>query len=502
LKYLELSDVAAQDMARAFDASPNPYTLLTADFCYAGVNQAYLDVVGRERDELIGRNLFELFDGGGQDDQARENSRRLQASFERVLQTGKADHLALIHYPIETTDDAGRTRIEDRYWSATHTPIRGADGKVAYILQHTTDITELQNLRKRVLGDRDQATVADLLSSNVLARAEHLQSDNLRLQSERNRLLDIFMQAPGFIAVLTGPDFVFQMHNEAYAELTGHRALNGRPVVEALPEIVAQGFLNLLSQVRETGETFEGHAMPVQLGTGPDGAMRTRYLDFVYQPLRDGQGDVAGVFVQGHDVTDVVEAGNRQKLMIDELNHRVKNTLATVQSIAMQTARTHADPETFAEGFQARLMSLSHTHNLLTRTHWEGAELADILTHETEAHGSTRILPNGPAVYLDPAQALSLGMILHELATNAAKHGALKSGDGRVLVDWTVRDGEVSLVWREIDGPPVMVSEHRGFGSRLVERNVRHDLAGQSRFDYAPDGLIFSLTFPLERTAS
>lgn len=502
MKYLELSDVAARDMARAFDASPNPYTMLTPDFRYAGVNQAYLNVVGRERNDLIGQNLFDIFDGGGENEQALANSRQLRASFERVLKTGQPDHIALIHYPIEVIDPQGQTRIEDRYWSATHTPIRGADGDVAYILQHTTDITELQNLRKRVAGDRDQATVADLLSSNVLARAEHLQTDNLRLQSERNRLLDIFMQAPGFIAVLTGPDFVFQMHNEAYAELIGHRALNGKPVAEALPEIVAQGFLNLLIQVRETGEAFEGHAMPVQLGTGPDGALRTRYLDFVYQPLRDGVGDVAGVFVQGHDVTDVVEAGNRQKLMIDELNHRVKNTLATVQSIAMQTARTHAEPETFAEGFQARLMSLSHTHNLLTRTHWEGADLADILTHETEAHGSTRILPNGPVVSLDPAQALSLGMIFHELATNAAKHGALQSGAGRVLVDWTVQDGQVSLVWREIDGPPVVMSEHRGFGSRLIERNVRHDLAGQFRFDYAPGGLIFSLTFPLERTAS
>ncbi|MBL0947348.1 MAG: PAS domain-containing protein [Brevundimonas sp.] len=486
-------------MARAFDASPNPYTMLTRDFCYAGVNQAYLDAVGREREDLIGRNLFDLFDGGGQSEQAHENARQLRASFERVLKNGEPDHLALIHYPIEVTDADGLTRIEDRYWSATHTPIRGADGKVAYILQHTMDITELQNLRKRVLGDQDKATVMDLLSSNVMARAEHLQSDNLRLQSERNRLLDIFMQTPGFIAVLTGPNFVFQMHNEAYAELTGHRSLNGRPMVEAMPEIVAQGFLDLLKQVRDTGETFEGRAMPVQLSSGPDGALRTHYLNFVYQPLRDGQGDVAGVFVQGHDVTDVVEAGNRQKLMIDELNHRVKNTLATVQSIAMQTARTHADPESFAEGFQARLMSLSHTHNLLTRTHWEGAELADILTHETEAHGATRILPNGPAVSLDPAQALSLGMIFHELATNAAKHGALQSGDGRVLVDWSVQDGQVSLVWREIDGPPVAVSEHKGFGSRLMERNVRHDLAGQCRFDYAPDGLIFSLTFPLER---
>lgn len=489
-------------MARAFDASPNPYTMLTPDFCYAGVNQAYLDVVGRERDDLIGQNLFEMFDGGGQSDQARENARQLKASFERVLRTGEADHLALIHYPIEVTDGDGQTRIEDRYWSATHTPIRGADGQVVYILQHTTDITELQNLRKRVMGDRDKATVTDLLSSNVLARAEHLQSDNLRLQSERNRLLDIFMQAPGFIAVLTGPDFVFQMHNAAYAELTGHRSLSGKPVAEAMPEIVAQGFFDLLKRVRETGEAIEGHAMPLQLGSGPGGAPKTHYLDFVYQPLRDGQGDVAGVFVQGHDVTDVVEAGNRQKLMIDELNHRVKNTLATVQSIAMQTARTHAEPETFAEGFQARLMSLSHTHNLLTRSHWEGAELADILTHETEAHGSTRILPNGPIVSLDPAQALSLGMVFHELATNAAKHGALQSGDGRVLVDWSIRDGTVSLTWREIDGPPVAVSEHRGFGSRLVERNVRHDLAGECRLDYSGDGLTFSLTFPLERTES
>ena len=492
----------ARDLARAFDASPNPYTMLTTDFCYAGVNQAYLDVVGRTRDELIGRNLFELFDGGGQGAQARENERKLKASFERVLRTGEADHLALIHYPIEVTDVDGRTRIEDRYWSATHTPIRDANGKVAYILQHTTDITELQNLRRRVSGDRDQATVTDLLSSNVLARAEHLQTDNLRLQSERNRLLDIFMQAPGFIAVLTGPDFVFQMHNEAYAELTGHRPLNGRRVAEAMPEIVAQGFLDLLNQVRETGEAFEGHAMPVQLGTGQGSPLRTHYLDFVYQPLRDGEGQVAGVFVQGHDVTDVVEAGNRQKLMIDELNHRVKNTLATVQSIAMQTARTHTEPATFAQAFQARLMSLSHTHNLLTRSHWEGADLAEVLAHETEAHGSTRILPNGPVVSLNPAQALSIGMIFHELATNAAKHGALRSGDGRVLVDWSLQDGTVSLTWREIDGPAMDPPLHRGFGSRLIERNVRHDLAGECRLDYSGDGLIFSLTFPLERTDS
>ena len=420
MKYLELSDVAARDMARAFDASPNPYTMLTADFCYAGVNQAYLDVVGRSREELIGRNLFDLFDGGGQDDQARENARQLKASFERVLKTGQPDHLALIHYPIEITDADGRTRIEDRYWSATHTPIRDVDGQVAYILQHTTDITELQNLRKRVMGDRDKASVADLLSSNVMARAEHVQSDNLRLQSERNRLLDIFMQAPGFIAVLTGPDFVFQMHNEAYAELVGRRDLTGRPLVEALPEVPAQGFLDLLRQVRETGEVFEGRAMAVQLGRGPS---REEYA-------RDGS-------IHCH-------ANGPHPCRSGHLRRRVSGP----PDVAVPyTQPADADP---------------------------------LGGCRTGGHPDAR--DRGP-----------------RLQPHSAKRTVGVAGPGPGPV---AGDDQVSLVWREIDGPPVGVTEHRGFGSRLIERNVRHDLAGQSRFDYAPDGLIFSLTFPLERTAS
>src|SRR5690606_17952083 len=127
----------------------------------------------------------------------------------------------------------------------------------------------------------------------------------------------------------------------------------------------------------------------------PDTPLETRWLDFIYQPIRDDAGVVIGIFVQGHDVTDSVRSADRQKLMIDELNHRVKNTLATVQSIAMQTARSHEDPRSFADSFQARLLALSHAHDLLTRTHWEGADLGDILAHETEAHGSSRVSANG-----------------------------------------------------------------------------------------------------------
>ena len=160
--------------------------------------------------------------------------------------------------------------------------------------------------------------------------------------------------------------------------------------------------------------------------------------------------------MQGHDVTANVQAAQRQKLMIDELNHRVKNTLATVQSIAIQTARSNTDPAGFAETFQSRLMSLSHTHNLLTQSHWEGADLRAILEHETEAYGPTRVSLIGPPVALEPAVVLSLGMIFHELATNAAKYGALHTPDGRVLIDWALADQrapKLRLTWREIGGP-------------------------------------------------
>ena len=212
-----------------------------------------------------------------------------------------------------------------------------------------------------------------------------------------------------------------------------------------------------------------------------------------------------GVFVQGHDVTDTVLAAERQKLMIDELNHRVKNTLATVQSIAMQTARSHEDPRSFAETFQSRILSLSHTHDLLTRSHWEGADLREVLEHETTAHGLHRLTLNGPNVALDPAMAVSLGMIFHELATNAAKYGALSSGDGRVLVDWSVANQthpQLGIVWRETGGPSVTVPERRGFGSRLIERNVRHDLAGTVQMHYRDDGFTAEITIPLSKEAA
>ncbi|HEY1225098.1 MAG TPA: HWE histidine kinase domain-containing protein [Brevundimonas sp.] len=499
MKELVLSGGLAVDLASAFDASPNPYVLITPDLHIAGMNQAYLDVTHTTRNAIVGQPLFAAFDSGP-GEEAPENVRQVRASIEKARDSRQADHLALVKFAIARPNAEGEMAYEDSYWSATHTPILNEAGEVAYILQHTTDITELQRLR--ALAAEDPSALDLILGGGVIGRARAVQEDNRRLESERQGLVDLFMQAPGFVTVLTGPDHVFQMHNDAYAQLIGHRDITGKPIREALPEIEGQGYFEFLDNVYATGEPHEGRASLVQLQRTPDAPLESVYLDFIYQPIRDADGAVAGIFVQGHDVTDNVIAAERQKLMIDELNHRVKNTLATVQSIAMQTARSHADPKTFAQGFQARLLALSHTHDLLTRSHWEGADLREILEHETEAHGATRVSLNGPRVALEPAAALSLGMIFHELATNAAKYGALSAENGRIQIDWSVANQtnrRLTLSWRELGGPPVVKPERRGFGSRLIERNVHHDLAGQVELSYATDGFVAEISIPLDR---
>ena len=489
----------AGDLGAAFDASPNAYVLLRpADLTILAVNQAYLDAVGMTRDQIVGKLMFEAFDSGS-GREAPENVRQVRTSLERARDLGLRDHLAAVPFSLPRQGVDGLPVYEERLWSATHTPVFNQAGKVVLLLQHTTDVTDLGTVRNEPSIDAAPSDTA--VGGQVLRRARQVQESNRRLEAERNRIVEMVMQAPGFMALLTGPEHRFEILNAAFHRLVGERDIVGKPISEALPELGGQGFIDILDTVFSTGEAFEGRQSLVQLQTGPNRLMEDLYLNFVYQPIRDGAGAVAGILIQGYDVTDSVRAAERQKLMIDELNHRVKNTLATVQSIAVQTARSHRDPTTFAEAFQSRILSLSHTHDLLTRSHWEGADLRAILTHEIEAHGIARVSLNGPPVALEPAMALSLGMIFHELATNAAKYGALSHADGRVLVDWNVtnqRDRILHISWREAGGPPVIEPDRRGFGSRLIQRNVRHDLAGEIDLVYAPSGLTAELTVPLD----
>jgi two-component sensor histidine kinase len=187
----------------------------------------------------------------------------------------------------------------------------------------------------------------------------------------------------------------------------------------------------------------------------------------------------------------------RQKLLINELNHRVKNTLATVQSIAALTARRAASVEEFGAQFQARLMALSETHNLLTAQGWEQATLRDLIAKEMRPYSPDQFRLQGPDVMMAAPQALAMGMIIHELATNAAKHGALSVDGGSVVVAWSEAgpDGRHSLDWIERDGPAVSAPSRSGFGSRLISTSVKGDLDGAAEMDWLKTGLHARLTF-------
>ncbi len=430
----------------------------------------------RERAELAGRPMFEAFPSAS----GSESHKSLSRSLERVLATGEPDEIALIRYDISGSGGA----MEERYWSATHTPLTDERGNVLYILQHTVDVTELHSLRRL----RDEV--------GVVQRAQAVQARNVDLAEETNRLRTLFGQAPGFVAVLEGPEHRFLMANDAYRSLVGGRDVVGKRVSEALPEVVRQGFVELLDSVAKSRTAYVGSREKVQLTSTELGENDERFLDFVYQPIVDDAGEVSGIFVQGHDVTEQVHSEERQELMINELNHRVKNTLAIVQGLAMQSFRQVEGSETARATFSARLHALAAAHTKLTSGSWKAASLRDIVRGSIEATAgldASRVVLAGPKVPLPPQISVSLAMIVHELSTNAIKYGALSVPEGRVDMTWTIEPQasyrRLNIVWAETGGPPIDRPERGGFGLRLIESGLSSHLPSAAMVDFRAEGL-------------
>jgi two-component sensor histidine kinase len=190
-------------------------------------------------------------------------------------------------------------------------------------------------------------------------------------------------------------------------------------------------------------------------------------------------------------------------LLIDELNHRVKNTLAILQAIAVQTFRSASKAE--REKFEGRLGALAEAHNLLSTEKWQGSELVDVVNLVLRPYllnNPERMRMFGPKVPLSPRLAVVLSMILHEIATNAAKYGALSNDTGTIALDWEIiaENGKpkLRLIWAEAGGPPVTAPVQRGFGSRLIERSARDQLGGEATVDFLPRGVVCTVTCALE----
>jgi PAS domain S-box-containing protein len=223
--------------------------------------------------------------------------------------------------------------------------------------------------------------------------------------------------------------------------------------------------------------------------------------------------DPGGHFLYGvrvvQDVTERKEAEERQKLLIDELNHRVKNTLATVQSLATQTARGTHSPEDFRKAFEGRLIALSQAHDQLTRRHWKSADLRDIVEAATAPHlarpadSPDQVAIGGAPITVTPRVALTLALAIHELTTNATKYGALSVPAGRIEVAWQIdreppRPPALRIEWRERGGPPVVAPQQQGFGTRFIVGSLASELRGNARLDYDPAGLICTMEIPLD----
>jgi two-component sensor histidine kinase len=219
--------------------------------------------------------------------------------------------------------------------------------------------------------------------------------------------------------------------------------------------------------------------------------------------VRDASGSFLYAVRVVEDITERQRADQRQKLLVDELNHRVKNTLATVQSLAWQSARAGVPPQVAQERFQARLLALSRTHNLLNETSWEGAFLHGVLEAELGPFlmEQSRVRLTGPAVYLPAKSAVVLGMALHELTTNAVKYGALSSASGLVQVSWSIdgseEDSVLAIDWRETDGPRIEGEPSPGFGSRLLRQTITQELAGQLALRFEPQGVSCRIAVPI-----
>jgi two-component sensor histidine kinase len=277
------------------------------------------------------------------------------------------------------------------------------------------------------------------------------------------------------------------------------RGLIGRSLAEALPLQLAGSRAAAAKQVVEkirAGESLHGVEAEV---ASP--ALEDRYFLLGAGPLYDTSERRVGGVLTLTEITERKRAEEKQTILVAELNHRVKNILAVVQSVAWQTLSAAQSLPAFREAFEGRLQAIALAHDVLTERRWSWTGLHDLLERSLapyRLHGSqSRARWSGPQIMLPSETIVPLAMVLHELSTNAAKYGAFSNDAGQVEIDWELDEvsGAVTFSWRERNGPPLAGDISRGFGSKLITRVLSYDLEGSADFSFQPAGLACTLVF-------
>lgn len=364
---------------------------------------------------------------------------------------------------VQTAKDGRRLTVEARL-----DPAEAESGKL--VLEAHRDVTARKDAERRLkLSEERLAIASDLVGVGFF---------------DHDQIADIIYFSPepwgGMIPEIATLENIYAvMHPEDVASF--------RAAVSRAHDPAGDGqFDHLYRLVRKSGEI--------------------RWISVKSRTFFEGEGKDRHAIRTVGAVVDVTERRNweeQQRLLMGELNHRVRNTLSVVQAIASQTLRGARDPRSFVDDFKGRIQAIASAHKLLNETTWQGANLTDLLREQLQSTcGSGQLSTNGPEVWLPPQVALNLGLVLHELGTNARKYGALSVPGGRIRLSWEVdsADGKPALrmTWRESGGPPVRPTTVRGFGMGLIERTIGTRVEGATNIRFDPEGLICVIELPLE----
>lgn len=295
-------------------------------------------------------------------------------------------------------------------------------------------------------------------------------------------------------------DYRFTFANRALLEMWG-QTLEGS-IGKGLEELGYEPWHAEMHR-REIDQVITERA-PIRGEVGfPHATLGWRTYDYIFTPVLNDAGEVETIAGTTRDISDIKRSEEHLRLLVNELNHRVKNTLATVQSIAAQTFRGTAAKDAAKEAFEARLIALSDAHSVLTSRNWEGANLREIATRALAPFQSIDGRPerthvNGVDTELSPQTSLALAMAFHELASNAVKYGALSVDAGEVSLSWTVDGDRLHITWQEDKGPTVEMPESRGFGSRLIERGLARELKGEVSLEFHTMGVVCKIVIPMK----
>nr|WP_234890783.1 CheR family methyltransferase [Agrobacterium vitis] len=459
----------------------------------------------------------------------------LRAAFREALST----HSTVIRDNIEVDDD------EDRVQSITLTieplPDRGTGEALYLVLFEPTgparrrseteqgnrtrdgaaDLErELRDTRERLQSTVEEYETAleELKSSNeeLVSVNEEAQSTNEELEASKEEMQSLNEELNTINAELNGKiedldransdlknlfestqiatvfldrNLVIRNFTPAASSFFNLRSADvGRPLTDLSTKLDYPELKKHIAAVFSSGEMVEH-----QLSRDSNG----RHFLVRLIPYRSGTGRIDGVVVTLVEVTTLAEAEEHQKVLISELNHRVKNMLAVVISVANQTLEKATTPTEFTNALTGRLHAMARAYGLLSRANWKDASVRNLVQQEAEAFDSKRFHAEGPDVKLSPQQGLSIGMVIHELVTNAAKYGALSKTSGTVRTRWSINDGTFRLVWEEKDGPAVAQPDHEGFGLSLVKGEIGYRLGGKVETSFDPEGLRVEITIPV-----